>query len=311
MGAIPNKLPGFQDIEPTHEARARFEAAWGATIPPQLRLAPDEMFDGDGARRAAHALRDRREPGAVRGRHQTTTRELLARARLPGRAGHLPDQDRRAGRRRASRRRASWCEAEGTVTNSERRVQRVRKALDPPGEARDDIWIIAELARAARATTGASRRPRRSGTSCARSRPMHARHELRAARGARRHPVAVPRRGRTPARRSCTRGCGSEPLEGPPAPFSRRRARAAGRGARRRVPAPAHDRPPARVVQHRRADRPLPLAAAPRRVARPLARGRRARSASRTARSCACPRAAARSRRRCASTRRCGPASPS
>ena len=28
---------------------------------------------------------------------------------------------------------ASWCEAEGTVTNSERRVQRVRKALDPPG----------------------------------------------------------------------------------------------------------------------------------------------------------------------------------
>ena len=42
---------------------------------------------------------------------------------------------------------ASWCEAEGTVTNSERRVQRVRKALDPPGEARDDIWILAELAR--------------------------------------------------------------------------------------------------------------------------------------------------------------------
>jgi formate dehydrogenase major subunit len=33
------------------------------------------------------------------------------------------------------------------VTNSERRVQRVRKALDPPGEARDDIQIIAELAR--------------------------------------------------------------------------------------------------------------------------------------------------------------------
>src|SRR3990172_4992414 len=38
-------------------------------------------------------------------------------------------------------------ESEGTVTNSERRVQRVRKALEPPGNARDDIWIIAELAR--------------------------------------------------------------------------------------------------------------------------------------------------------------------
>jgi formate dehydrogenase major subunit len=42
---------------------------------------------------------------------------------------------------------ASWCEAEGTVTNSERRVQRVRKALDPPGDARDELWILAEIAR--------------------------------------------------------------------------------------------------------------------------------------------------------------------
>src|SRR5213075_194359 len=36
---------------------------------------------------------------------------------------------------------------EGTVTSSERRVQRVRKALDPPGNARDDIWIISEIAK--------------------------------------------------------------------------------------------------------------------------------------------------------------------
>ena len=42
---------------------------------------------------------------------------------------------------------ASWCESEGTVTNSERRVQRVRKAIEPPGGARDDIEIIGELAR--------------------------------------------------------------------------------------------------------------------------------------------------------------------
>jgi predicted molibdopterin-dependent oxidoreductase YjgC len=42
---------------------------------------------------------------------------------------------------------AGWAESEGTVTSSERRVQRVRKALDPPGEARDDIEIVYELAR--------------------------------------------------------------------------------------------------------------------------------------------------------------------
>jgi formate dehydrogenase major subunit len=38
-------------------------------------------------------------------------------------------------------------ESEGTVTNSERRVQRVRPALEPPGNAKDDIWIIAQLAK--------------------------------------------------------------------------------------------------------------------------------------------------------------------
>ena len=41
---------------------------------------------------------------------------------------------------------AAWAESEGTVTNSERRVQRVRKAIDPPGEARDDLAIVFELA---------------------------------------------------------------------------------------------------------------------------------------------------------------------
>ena len=41
---------------------------------------------------------------------------------------------------------AAWAETEGTVTNSERRVQRVRKALDPPGEARDDLEIVCQLA---------------------------------------------------------------------------------------------------------------------------------------------------------------------
>ena len=42
---------------------------------------------------------------------------------------------------------AAWAETDGTVTNSERRVQRVRKALDPPGDALDDIAIIAEIAK--------------------------------------------------------------------------------------------------------------------------------------------------------------------
>jgi predicted molibdopterin-dependent oxidoreductase YjgC len=42
---------------------------------------------------------------------------------------------------------AGWCETEGTVTSSERRVQRVRAAVPPPPGVRDDIEIVCDLAR--------------------------------------------------------------------------------------------------------------------------------------------------------------------
>jgi formate dehydrogenase major subunit len=50
---------------------------------------------------------------------------------------------------------ASWCEDEGTVTSSERRVQRVRKALEPPGQARPDLEILHVLGRRLGAELGA------------------------------------------------------------------------------------------------------------------------------------------------------------
>ena len=46
MGAIPNKLPGFQDVQDDMEARARFEAAWGAKLPPERGWHLSQMFDG-------------------------------------------------------------------------------------------------------------------------------------------------------------------------------------------------------------------------------------------------------------------------
>src|SRR3989442_14867542 len=42
---------------------------------------------------------------------------------------------------------AAFAEKDGTYTNSERRVQRVRQALPAPGEARPDWWITCELAK--------------------------------------------------------------------------------------------------------------------------------------------------------------------
>jgi len=42
---------------------------------------------------------------------------------------------------------ASFAEKDGTFTNTERRVQRIRKAVEPPGESKDDCWIVAEIAK--------------------------------------------------------------------------------------------------------------------------------------------------------------------
>ena len=40
-----------------------------------------------------------------------------------------------------------FAEKEGTFTNTERLVQRVRKAVEPPGEAKEDAWIISEISK--------------------------------------------------------------------------------------------------------------------------------------------------------------------
>ena len=114
------------------------------------------------------AVRPRREPGPVGGRPD-------ARDALLSGLDHIVVQDMFLTRTGEMAHvvlpaAASWCEDEGTVTSSERRVQRVRKALDPPGQARP-TWRSSSSSASASAWTSEARRPSRSGTSCARSRP--------------------------------------------------------------------------------------------------------------------------------------------
>ena len=160
------------------------------------------------------------------------------------------------------------------MTNSERRVQRVRKALDPPGEARDDTWILAELARPARSRLG----PPDGGGGLGRAALALADASAGCATtGSRRSTASsgrVPTRS-TPGRSSSTRASGPTPSKG------RARRSASSRRSRpsRRSTTTTRSgsrRAPARVVQHGRAVEPLPLAAPSRRVARRLARGCRA-----------------------------------
>jgi predicted molibdopterin-dependent oxidoreductase YjgC len=144
MGAIPNKLPGFQDIERDHEARARFEQAWGVRIEPRYGWHLTQMFEAmeRGDLRALYVVGENPAQSEADAKH---TRKLL------DGLDHIVVQDIFLTKTAelahvvlpAS---ASWCEAEGTVTNSERRVQRVRRALEPPGQARDDIEIICDIA---------------------------------------------------------------------------------------------------------------------------------------------------------------------
>jgi predicted molibdopterin-dependent oxidoreductase YjgC len=145
MGALPNKLPGFQDVERDADARNRFEQAWGVPIPAKYGWHLSQMFEAmeRGDMRALYVIG---ENPAQSEADANRTLELLegldhvvVQDIFMTRTAELADVVLPAS--------ASWCEAEGTVTNSERRVQRVRKALDPPGQARDDIDIICELAR--------------------------------------------------------------------------------------------------------------------------------------------------------------------
>jgi formate dehydrogenase major subunit len=153
MGAIPNKFPGFQDVE-DNEIRARFDDAWGATVPPENGLHLTGMFEAmeHGELQALYVIGEnpaqseadkQRAIELLKGLDHLVVQDIfltrtaeLADVVLPGCAG--------------------WAESEGTVTSSERRVQRVRKALDPPGDARDDIAIVHALAERLGADLGPS-----------------------------------------------------------------------------------------------------------------------------------------------------------
>ena len=145
MGAIPNKLPGFQDIERDDAARARFEAAWGVPIVPRYGRTITQQFEAmdRGEMTALYVIGE--NPAASEADNARTRRllegldTLIVQDLFMTRTAELADVVLPASN--------AAFESEGTVTNSERRVQRVRKALDPPLGARDDIAIIADLAR--------------------------------------------------------------------------------------------------------------------------------------------------------------------
>jgi predicted molibdopterin-dependent oxidoreductase YjgC len=144
MGAIPNKLPGFQEIT-ADGLRARFDAAWGCSIPPQPGLHLTGMFDAmeRGELRALYVVGE--NPAQGEADQQRAQRLLDGLDHLVVQDLFLTQTARRADVVLPAA--ATLGEVDGTVTSSERRVQLVRKAYEPPGEARDDVAIVYELGR--------------------------------------------------------------------------------------------------------------------------------------------------------------------
>jgi formate dehydrogenase major subunit len=144
MGALPDRLPGFQHVE-NAPLREKFERAWGCTIPPERGWHLSQMFDAMERRelRALYVVGEnplRSEADQKRARHLLESLDfLLVQDILPTGTAAIADVVLPAA--------AGWCESEGTVTSSERKVQRVRRALVPPGGARDDLEIFYALAR--------------------------------------------------------------------------------------------------------------------------------------------------------------------
>lgn len=142
MGGLPNVFTAYQAVT-ADAAREKFEKAWGVSLPANVGTVLTEVINKahHGDVRALYVLGENPMMSDPDLEHVEEALEKidfvivqdifmsetakLADVVLPG---------------------ASFAEKDGTFSNTERRVQRVRKAISPPGEARSDWEIICDLA---------------------------------------------------------------------------------------------------------------------------------------------------------------------
>ncbi len=141
-GLIPMMLPDYQLVE-NDDIRRRFEDVWGTPLDPHKGLTVVETME------AIHAGKIKGmyvmgENPAMSDPNVQHARDALAKLE------HLVVQDifltETAFHADVVLPASAWPEKDGTVTNSNRQVQRGRKAVELPGEARQDWWITNELA---------------------------------------------------------------------------------------------------------------------------------------------------------------------
>ena len=143
LGALPNVYPGYQKVTDL-DAKKKFEIAWNCSLDGENGLTHVEIFDAIGK-------------GNVKALYQVGENPVLSEAD----ANHVKEalenidfyvvQDiflnESARYADVVLPAASFAEKDGTFTNTERRVQRVRKVIQPIGESKSDWWIMCELAK--------------------------------------------------------------------------------------------------------------------------------------------------------------------
>ncbi|RKY64424.1 MAG: formate dehydrogenase subunit alpha [Candidatus Latescibacterota bacterium] len=143
VGALPDVLSGYQKVSDP-EVRDKFERAWGVKLPQDPGLTVVEMIESAlrGEVRAMYIMGENPmlsdpDVGQVE-RGLGNLEFLVVQDIFLSETARLADVVLPA---------ASFAEKDGTFTNTERRVMRIRKALDPPGRAKADWEILCDLAR--------------------------------------------------------------------------------------------------------------------------------------------------------------------
>lgn len=142
-GALPNNYPGFQKVDDP-AVREKFERIWGVPLDPERGITKIKAMQQalEGKIRAMWIVGENTLVSDPDLHHTQAALEKL---------DFLVVQDifltETARLAHVVLPAAAFAEVDGVFTNSERRVQRIRKAVDPPGEAKPDWWIISQVGR--------------------------------------------------------------------------------------------------------------------------------------------------------------------
>ncbi len=143
MGALPNVYPGYQSVA-DEAVQAKFESAWGCRLNSSPGLTLTEMPEAtkQGQLKAVYLIGENpalSEPDIQRVISSLDNLEFLVVQDM-----FLSETAEKADVILPA---CSFAEKDGTFTNTERRVQQVRKAINEIGDSKPDWWIICQIAK--------------------------------------------------------------------------------------------------------------------------------------------------------------------